>query len=440
MNNKKEQHAFALFFLLFLAVSSFPVLFYVFQNSRNFIMKTYNSFMIKRNIQIIPPLEKIKTPYGEEALKPQSMMVLPKNNIVPKSGIMHKKKAIASMVGIVKRQITSSAINFFTFRDELSTFNMAFKYHIGMKMPIIGDSVFLLPNGKIAQTASSSKSFFTQDKMNKFLKYKKLCDEFGVNFFVVFRPRENGFHHDYSEPYRGLILDCYQKADSRSAQLEKSGVKTFKLYNAMRKEIPEDKWLNYWYMTDHHWNVDGALAGGKLIADYMNRNCGTSYDLAYFDPKIYTRKRYKNLFIGSMGKKTSLSYANGKKDDVDILLPQFSTDFTLTIPRLNLLKRGDFSCFINYSAINYDAYHAYPYGIFLFRDKPFIRIINNKIPTGKKIIVIKDSYSNAMIPYLALQTEEIIMIDPRHYPEKDIWDTIKKEKPDILFIMFGDGI
>lgn len=151
------------------------------------------------------------------------------------------------------------------------------------------------------------------------------------------------------------------------------------------------------------------------------------------------RKRWKEVFIGSLGKKLSLNYADGKKDDFDILYPRFDTDFTIEIPKLNFRKQGNFSILLDYSWINYNAYHAILYGAFLYGDKPFIRIVNNKITEGKKIIVIKDSYTNPMVPFLALQTKEIIMLDPRFYPQKKIMETIDKEKPDILFIMHLDA-
>ena len=105
----------------------------------------------------------------------------------------------------------------------------------------------------------------------------------------------------------------------------------------------------------------------------------------------------------------------------------------------NFRKQGDFSILLDYSKINYNAYHANPFAAFSYSDRPFIRIVNNKITEGKKIIVIKDSYSNAMVPFLALQTKEIILLDPRHYPDKKILKAIEEEKPDILFIMHLDA-
>ena len=438
--NNKVHHAFALFFVIFLAVSSFPVLLAILQNTRNNAIREYDKWLKNRNIEVTQPTKAIKSPYGEE-LPETPPVVQPQRKGWANSRftIIRQWKTFKKLMQPEQKHVEQWAINTFPFRDEFSTFNMAFKYHLGMRMPIAKEATLLLPNKKMADTWSWRKSSFQEITITKLQDYQTLCDKNGIKFFVVFRPFEIGFHQDCLEPYKGLKINLYQKTANKAAQLEKLGIKTFKLYEAMRSEIPEDQWLNYWYMTDHHWNVDGALVGGKLIADYLNRNCGTAYDLNYFDPEIYIRKRWKEVFIGSRGKKLSSSYADGKKDDFDILYPRFDTDFTFEIPKLNFRKQGDFSILFDYSKINYNAYHTNLFAAFSYGDKPFIRIVNNKITEGKKIIVIKDSYNNPMVPFLALQTKEIILLDPRFYPQKKIMETIDKEKPDILFIMHIDA-
>ena len=439
--NNKVHHAFALFFVIFLAVSSFPVLLAIIQNARSKALRGYDQWLKNRNIEVTQPTKAIKSPYGEE-LPETPPVVQPQRKGWANSRftIIRQLKTFKKLMLPERKHVEQWAIKTFPFRDEFSTFNMAFKYHLGMRMPIEKEATLLLPNKKMADTWSWRKSSFQEIRITKLQDYQTLCDKNGIKFFVVFRPFEIGFHQDCLEPYKGLKINLYQKTANKAAQLEKLGIKTFKLYEAMRSEIPEDQWLNYWYITDHHWNVDGALVGGKLIADYMNRNCGTAYDLNYFDPETYIRKRWKEVFIGSRGKKLSLNYADGKKDDFDILYPRFDTDFTFEMPMQNFRKQGDFSILLDYSKINYNAYHANPFDAFSYSDKPFTRIVNNKIPEGKKIIVIKDSYNRPMIAYFALQTKEIIMLDPRFYPQKKIMETIDKEKPDILFIMYSVGL
>ena len=64
--NNKVHHAFALFFVIFLAVSSFPVLFTIIQNARSKALQGYDQWLKNRNIEVTQPTKAIKSPYGEE--------------------------------------------------------------------------------------------------------------------------------------------------------------------------------------------------------------------------------------------------------------------------------------------------------------------------------------------------------------------------------------
>lgn len=433
--NQKVYRVFTLFFLIFLGISFFPILFTILQNSRQALQQGYDQWMKLQQIEVMQPTKKIASPYGEELPEEPPVIQQELSSKTERWKILFQESIVPEM-----KKFNDWIISSFPFRDELSTFNMAFKYHLGMKRPIENEITMILPNKKFAgDGAADIAPEIPASDIQKLLHYKKLCEQNATKFFVIFRPFEHNIHHDRYEPYKGIYLDINHKLGQRAAQLEKLDISTFKLYEAMQKQIPEDKWLNYFYMTDHHWNVDGALIGAKLIADYLNKNCGTSYDLSYFDPETYIRKRWKEIFTGSLAKKLSMQYAE-KKDDFDILYPRFATDFTLEIPNLNFFKKGDFSIFIFDGHIHNNAYHTNVYGSFLNAEHPYIRIVNNKIKDGKKLIVIKDSFCNAMIPYLALQTKEIILLDPRYYPQEKIWETISKEKPDILFVLFVTGI
>lgn len=47
------------------------------------------------------------------------------------------------------------------------------------------------------------------------------------------------------------------------------------------------------------------------------------------------------------------------------------------------------------------------YAIFCGSDSYFYRVVNHLMPNGKKIALIKDSYANIMVPFLALQSREM---------------------------------
>ena len=52
------------------------------------------------------------------------------------------------------------------------------------------------------------------------------------------------------------------------------------------------------------------------------------------------------------------------------------------------------------------------YGVFLDTNHPIIEI-TTEVKNGKKLLVLKDSYANAMIPFLVNHYEEIHVVDLR---------------------------
>jgi len=75
------------------------------------------------------------------------------------------------------------------------------------------------------------------------------------------------------------------------------------------------------------------------------------------------------------------------------------------------------------------------YGIFLGGDFA-LGVIKTNAETDKKIMVIKDSYGNAFIPFLTPHYSEIYVVDPRHYKESIIDLVSENEIGEVLFLNY----
>ena len=72
------------------------------------------------------------------------------------------------------------------------------------------------------------------------------------------------------------------------------------------------------------------------------------------------------------------------------------------------------------------------YGVFLGGDFPLTKITSS-VKNGKKILVFKDSYGNAFVPYLPSHFEEVYVIDYRYF-DGSVKKLISENKiTDILF-------
>ena len=148
------------------------------------------------------------------------------------------------------------------------------------------------------------------------------------------------------------------------------------------------------YKTDHHWTTLGAY---YAYQQYCLINGIEPMDIDSFDIVTETKE-----FYGSLFSKGNFTFA--EPDELSIFYPKKANAVT-----------------VEYIAENkstntmYEKSHLEKkdkYSVFLDNNHPAIKI-STSIKNGKKLMVIKDSYANCFIPFLANHYEEIYVMDLR---------------------------
>ena len=60
---------------------------------------------------------------------------------------------------------------------------------------------------------------------------------------------------------------------------------------------------------------------------------------------------------------------------------------------------------------------------------------NHLNPDGKKIVLLRESFSCALAPFLALSCSELITIDLRYF-DGDLLDTLREIDPDLVLTLY----
>ena len=63
-------------------------------------------------------------------------------------------------------------------------------------------------------------------------------------------------------------------------------------------------------------------------------------------------------------------------------------------------------------------------------------IQNNNIDNGKKMLYIMDSFSTSVIPYIAMDVEEIVILDLRAF-NGSVMNVIEKFAPDTVVVAYN---
>ena len=152
-----------------------------------------------------------------------------------------------------------------------------------------------------------------------------------------------------------------------------------------------------YFRTDHHWTARGAYYAYKAFCESAGLTC-TPLD-SFQSGKL-------DDFVGSMYRYTQSENLKKNPDYVEYFLPRydvsaesFSTaDMTdgkpLRVISTNITDESS------------------KYLTFIQGDKPLIKMVSS-CGSGKKVLLIKESYGNALAPFLLDIFSEVYVLDPR---------------------------
>lgn len=212
------------------------------------------------------------------------------------------------------------------------------------------------------------------------------------------------------EVLKDKLPDCgtFYNSDAlySSAKSVCQHLKVLDLRHALRESEEQ-----VYYKTDHHWTSAGAYLGYEAICEKLGM---TKHTYLEYNMKCVTRD-----FLGTSYSKVLDSsiapekiYATGN-DISDILVTKDGRKGKLF--EESKLKEKD------------------KYGYFLGGNYGEVQI-KGRGNTGRKLLIIKDSFANSLVPFLVQDYDEITMIDFRYYRNtaKSLLEKHKKE--DLLVI------
>lgn len=192
-------------------------------------------------------------------------------------------------------------------------------------------------------------------------------------------------------------------------------------YSSLKKHLREDIYLR----TDHHWAPLGAYYAAQAFAETAG--------VPFLDISEY-EQRVVHDYVGTMYGYSGDAVLKNNPEDFVYYVPK-TVDYTTTyydyilqdgkIAGANAPYEADF--FIKYSDGSGMAYCTFMGG-----DAKIVKVSTNA-GTGRKLAIFKDSYGNALPPFLMGSFDEIIVIDMRYFTHNAI-DYLKENGvTDVLF-------
>ena len=258
------------------------------------------------------------------------------------------------------------------------------------------------------------------------------CRTYDIQFLFVLAPNKIA----PSSAYNNTLDFSNQNGDEFLSGLQKEHIEQLDLRTTIQQEDLEVGQL--FFKTDHHWKPETARWAAQKIEQALNDRFAYDADFTQLDPQNYTETIFPRKHLGSYGQRVTL--ARTAPDNFPIFFPKFSTSFHLEIPSMNLSTDGNFSILYDMSRLDSQKdvdnhYPPYVYATYLYGERAVISIKNHQKKDGKKLLLLHDSFSDAMAPFLSLGMEQLDLVDLRCFTGS-IKNYILKQRPDTVVVCY----
>ena len=220
---------------------------------------------------------------------------------------------------------------------------------------------------------------------------------------------------EFQEPmYRNLQDSQKDAIDSIYEKLD-ANVTAVDAYDALAQH--HDEYI--YFRTDHHWTQLGAYYAYR---EFMNAEGGAAVNKDDFEVNKIQR------VLGYLYDRVDAPEIAANPDTIEWYDVDPDNRLEITIHLID--ENGNPA---EHSGKMYDRTKA-NYMFFFGSDHPIVEMTNNDNPDGKTLIVLKESYSNVLAPWLIQSYHKVILVDPRIYTGK-FQDIIDDYSPDEVLIV-----
>ena len=266
-----------------------------------------------------------------------------------------------------------------------------------------------LPNGTVTDLGERAGKIYITDNCGYQLYYfmeannanfaatmNSIYDRVGdkVNLYVLVPPTSSGAMLDQS------VVDDMGASNEQDAinfinERLADGVHGIDSVSALRKHNAE----YIFFHTDHHWTALGAY---YAYVEFCKEKGIEPHDYNDYETMVFPN------FLGSFYTSSNQSPAlAANPDTVTAYVPKGTNKMTMTYQDGSVVDWPIINDVSNYN-------NTQLYATFVGGDRPFSVAHNETIHDGSAVMVIKDSFGNAFIPWLVDHYEYIYWVDARY--------------------------
>lgn len=323
------------------------------------------------------------------------------------------------------------------FRGKLMEISRNIQSHFGYTPKLVGTVISTTSDIGIGETLEGSLVIIQGRIMEMFSKKPEVETKYAdvmnsirravpenVKMYSMLVPTQLEFAEAMFANAQDSQKSCIDNIDGMLSD----GITAVDLYSKLDEaaEAGED----LYFKTDHHWNMDGAYYGYKSFMEATEGEAAQKSDFA---------RKERGNFFGTLYQKASARVNISEQDSLFYYDTTENKDISIVMKDVKDGKTVEYG---KNAKLFDDTKDDYLF--FLGGDNPLVEITNNSAANEKTLVVIKDSYANAMVPWLINNYKRVILIDPRSY-KGSLTDEIAAYNADELLVInyvftttFGD--
>lgn len=294
-----------------------------------------------------------------------------------------------------------------------------------------GTDVYKLDNGNLIYTLEKKDFTSKAEKVAELMDYAK--KESGAELLYVQLP----FKAKNEEYPSGAQCFALENSSGLVSSLQEAGVPVYDLYSYYLET--EADYEDQFYHTDHHWKPSFALKSADLICSQVHDLWGFPYSPELLQPDNYDIETREDYFLGSLGKRVGQYY--GGVDDFEIYTPKSDTSFSFWADSVEgiIEREGSFSeALIDWTKLEKkDYFQINCYVAYIGGDYKINKVVNHNADNDTKVLLVRDSFSCALQPFLCMNYAEVTAVDLRSKSSKPLFDLIAEEDFDLIIIAFN---
>lgn len=181
--------------------------------------------------------------------------------------------------------------------------------------------------------------------------------------------------------------------------------------------------MEVWYKTDHHWTALGAY--------YAYAALGETLGYEPYPPDDFTAVTVCEDFYGTTHASSGMHWVSGEK----LTLMRYENDDRFVTEIVGAKETVTLQGLYDMSALQtHDEYN-----VFLGGTNAHIRVTDPSRPDLPTLVLLKDSFSQSLAPFLARHFQ-LVLIDPRTYtPDQasSLYAKVCEYEPDRVLLLYG---